>query len=59
MGGGRLVLKCCGRWDWLEVGLVGCGIGERLEVGSVGPPPMVGGRCILNIRETPATHPLV
>ena len=30
------------RWDWWEVGLVGCGIGERLEVGSVGPPPMVG-----------------
>ena len=37
MGGG-----IGGRWDWWEVGLVGCRIGERLEVGSVGPPPMVG-----------------
>ena len=32
------------RWDCYEVVLVGGGI---------------GGRCILNTRETPATHPLV
>ena len=25
-----------GRWDSWEVGLVECGIGEKLEVGSVG-----------------------
>ena len=32
------------RWDCYDVLLVGGGI---------------GGRCILNMRETPATHPLV
>ena len=41
MGGGRLVLKFGGRWDWLEVGLVGSGIDGRWDWWEVG---LVGGR---------------
>ena len=40
------------RWDRWEVGLVGRW--DCYEVVLMG-----GGRCILNMSETPATHPLV